>query len=77
MDFKTATDRAVGPCITLQDIAAVTGVTENTIQRARMDPKNPSARNAPPGWEPVVARLARERAGELLQLAAELEGEEP
>ena len=74
MQFKSATDRATGSCITLQDIAAATGVTESTIQRARMDPENPNARNAPSGWEKALAKLARARSGELLELAVELEG---
>ena len=74
MDFKEASDRATGACITLADIAAELGPAPQTVRRARMDPSSPNYRPAASGWEKVVAKLARERAGELLKLAEELEG---
>ncbi len=73
MDFKEASDRATGACITLADIAAELGPAPQTVRRARMDPSSPNYRPAASGWEKVVAKLARERAGELLQRAEELE----
>jgi hypothetical protein len=36
--------------------------------RGRMDPASPSYRRPPAGWEEAVARLADERAKELLEL---------
>ncbi len=62
-------------CIpSLADIAAELGPAPQTVRRARMDPSSPNYRPAASGWEKVVAKLARERAGELLKLAEELEG---
>jgi hypothetical protein len=72
MDFKEATDRATGACITLEDVAQALGVFE--VARARMDPSNPNARPAPAGWERALARLARKRMEELARLAVALEG---
>ena len=73
MDFKTASGRATETCITLSDIATVCDVADNTIRRARLDPGSSSYRTPPTGWEKAIAKLARERAGELVKLADELE----
>jgi len=40
---------------------------------ARLDPEGSSFRRPPDGWEKAIAKLARERAGELAKLAEELE----
>ena len=74
MDFKKATDRATRTCITLADIGDATGVTHQTVRRARLDPSTDSYRPPPDGWQSAIAKLARERAAELLELAEELEG---
>ncbi len=74
MDFKTASDRATGACVTLDDIAVAAGVSDSLIRRARLDPKGSSFRRPPDGWEGAIAKLARVRAGELVELAEELEG---
>ena len=74
MDFKQATDRATKTCIALADIAEVSGVTHHSVRRARLDPRTVSYRSPPGGWEQAIAKLARERAGELVKLAEELEG---
>ena len=73
MDFKHASDRALGACIKLADIAVAAGVSDHLIRRARLDPEGPSFRRPPQGWQQAIAKLARERAGELLKLAEELE----
>ncbi len=73
MDFKTASDRAIGACITLADISTATSVSDSLVRRARLDPKGPSFRRPPDGWERAVAKLAREKAGVLAKLAEELE----
>ena len=73
MDFKTATDKATGACITLQDIAGAAGVSHNAIRRARLKKNGDSYRGPPDRWESAIARLARERAAELVKLAEELE----
>ena len=72
MDFKTSSDRLTA-CHTFVRIAKELGVAENTVLRARMDPASANARSAPGGWESVIAKLARDRAGELVKLAEELE----
>jgi hypothetical protein len=72
MDFRTATDRVAG-CITHAEIAEACGVSIQSIRQARMHSSSPSYRNPPSGWEDVLARLARERARELMQAAEELE----
>ena len=73
MDFKAASGRATETCITLSDIATVCGVADNTIRRARMDRTASGYRSPPDGWETAIAELARQRAGELVKLAEELE----
>jgi hypothetical protein len=73
MDFKTATDRLSAAKITADDIAEACGVVRNSIARARLDPASPAYRSPPAEWKPVLARLARERMGELDALAKELD----
>lgn len=70
MTFKEATDRLIGR-VTLGEIAEACGVSENTIQRARME--GVQSRPEPSGWREGVAMLARRRGGELYRLADELE----
>lgn len=72
MDFKEATDRLTAR-ITHEEIARECGVSTNLIQRARLS--GPSSRTPPAGWSSAVARLARERATALEELADRLEGE--
>lgn len=73
MDFKEATDRATGACITLADVAEAAGVSHHQARRARIDPTKGSYRSPPDGWEAALATLARARAAELVALAEELE----
>jgi hypothetical protein len=73
MDFKTATDRAAGARITLEDVANAAGASHNAIRRARLEKNGDSYRNPPMGWELALARLIRERIGTLMALAEELE----
>ncbi len=71
MDFKEATD-LLGRVVTQEEIAAAAGVSHAAVRQARLDPSNSSYRRPPEGWEGAIARLARERAAELEQLAEEL-----
>ncbi len=73
MIFKQASDRLT-QFVTLSDIARRTGMSDSTIRRARLAPETSSYRSPPAGWEKAIAKLARERAGELVKLAEELEG---
>lgn len=72
MDFKEATDQLTA-CVRLVQLADELGVAENSVARARMDPASPNSRTPPPDWESAIAKLARARAAELLELAEELE----
>ena len=69
MDFKQATDVLFGEATATQ-LAEATGVSLNSISRARMDTVN--RRTAPRGWEPIVRRLAKERIDDLYALLARL-----
>jgi hypothetical protein len=72
MDFVEATDRLTKG-VTLADLAAELKASYGLIRQARMDRSSPSHRNAPPGWEAAVARLAEQRAEELLALKQQLQ----
>ena len=74
MDFRTATSRLKG-CVTLGDIAEATGRSYATIKQARMTEGHPSYRAPPDKWPTVLAQLARDRAAQLQEIAAELETE--
>ena len=74
MDFRGASGRATGACITLADIAKEVDIAPQTLRRARLDSKTRGYRPPPQGWQKAIAKLARERAGELVKLAEELEG---
>ena len=73
MNFNEASDRLAAAKI-LKDIAGEAGVSLGLVRQARLDPATSSYRSPPPGWEQAIAKLARERAGELVTLAEELEG---
>jgi hypothetical protein len=69
MDFVEAMER-LKRAVTDDEIAAATGVS--TIRRTRADPATRNFRPPPTGWRQVLARLAGERAAELLRLQREL-----
>lgn len=73
MDFVEATDRLTD-CPSLRALAEEMGAAHGSIRQARLDPSSSSYRKPPEGWESAVAKLARERAAELVSLAGELEG---
>lgn len=72
MDFITAND-ALTACLTHAEIAEATGVSVQTVRQARLALDHPNNRPPPQGWQKAIATLARERAGELVKLAKELE----
>lgn len=72
MDFRVAGER-LKDCPSDREIASECGVSVQLIRQARLGEINPSSREPPKGWAGAVARLARRRAAELLELAAELE----
>jgi len=63
----------LNPAITLADLSAELGMSDAAVRQARLDPEGSSYRTPPGGWEQAVAKLARERAGELVKLAEDLE----
>ncbi len=70
-DFVTATDALfarTGP----EELAAALGCASNSIRQARMAEEKRGHRSPPPGWEAAVARLARQKAAQLLKLADKL-----
>jgi hypothetical protein len=68
--FREAADLL---CLTGPALAELFGLQPQTIRQMRLNPDNPNYRRAPDGWEKVLAKLARERGGELAQLAKQLE----
>ena len=73
MDFTEATDRLTA-CPTHAEIADAAGVSLPKVRQARMRQTSEGYRRPPDGWESAIAKLARERAAELVRLAEELEG---
>jgi hypothetical protein len=71
MDFVEAMER-LKRALTDEEIAAATGVSTNTIRRTRADRSTRNFRPPPGNWEAALARLAGERARELLKLQSEL-----
>ena len=67
----TCAGKANGP-LGPADAAGWTSV--QTVRQARLDPSSTGYRRPPEGWEPVIAKLSRERAADLVKLAEELEG---
>lgn len=76
MDYKEATDRLFER-ITAEDLAAELGTSQNAIARARLDPITRGYRPPPEDWKRGVARLAGERAANMLRLQQELESSSP
>lgn len=72
MDFTEATDQLTKG-ISLADLARELDASYGLIRQARMSPTSVSYRRPPAGWENAVARLAEQRAKELLELKAALE----
>lgn len=72
MEFRDAA-RILGEQITTAEMAEALGVSHSTARQARMKPDAPGYRRPPPNWRSVLARLARERARRLEELAAELD----
>ena len=73
MDFIQATDQLV-KCHSQRDVSDVLGIDVQRIRQARLGTEKAGRRPPPAGWEQAIAKLARERAGELVRLAEELEG---
>jgi hypothetical protein len=72
MDFTEATDRLTKG-VSLAHLAQELDASYGLIRQARMDPSSRSYRRPPEGWQSAVARLAEERAQELLALKNALE----
>lgn len=73
MDFKKATEELMAG-MTRGEIADVLGCSEATVRQARLDEAAKAHRRPPEGWQPKVAKMAKQRASRLLQLAERLAG---
>lgn len=73
MDFRSAV-KALGAAYTQQEVADALSVSWHTVKQASLPSDSSGHRSPPEGWELKLAKLARERAGELDVLADELEG---
>ena len=74
MHFKTATD-ILTYTVNSADIAEECGVARASIHQARMAEGSGGHRPPPAGWEKPIAKLARSRAAELLELANMLDAD--
>ena len=74
VNYKEATDRLLER-ITAADLASELGVSLNAIARARLDPATRDFRPPPSGWQTAAARLAGERARQLLELKETLDAD--
>ena len=74
MSFVETTDRLMASSVGLREIADALGVSYSTVRATRLPVGSSSHRKPPVGWEKAMAKLARKRGGELVKLAAELEG---
>ncbi len=63
----------ISPCIPLEHIAQEAGVAVESLKRTQLDKSNPSYLPPPPGWQQIIAGLARNRSGALIAIARELE----
>ena len=72
MDFTEAIDR-LADCPTQTDISDALGIDVQRIRQARLAQGHPNRRPAPAGWEKAIAKLARDRGGELVLIAEQLE----
>jgi hypothetical protein len=72
LDFKSATD-LLADAPTHHDNAQEIGVSMQTVRQARMEAESWRSRPPPGGWEKAIARLARQRAKELVKLGQVLE----
>lgn len=71
MDFKKATEELMTG-VTRAEIAQALGVSPATVAQARLEPPAKAYRNPPDGWEVKLAKIARQKAGRLAQLAERL-----
>jgi hypothetical protein len=74
MNFREAIDR-LGERITHEQAARALGVSVASVRQYRLSPEASAHRSAPGGWAKVLARLARNRARTLNDLADELESQ--
>lgn len=73
MDFQETTDRLMELGVGLRDLADALGVSYQSARMFRLDPEASGYRSPPENWREAVVELARERGGELLELAEKLD----
>lgn len=72
MTIRDAIDE-LGARVTHEDIARALGVSVASVRQYRLSPGAQAHRSPAPGWQKVLARLARQRGKELKILADRLE----
>lgn len=75
INFRKATDDLL-EVISHEELAEALGCSVATIRQARRDEGTASYRSPPKAWQPVVAKLAEQKAKKLSQLAAKLRASE-
>lgn len=71
MDFKKATDELLDH-LSHEELATALGVSVPTVRQARLSEDAKAHRTPPEGWEPVVAKLAKQKADHFRRLAERL-----
>lgn len=72
MNFDKATEILMAG-MTRAEIGKALGKSEATVRQAKLAPSANAYRTPPPGWEAVLAGLARKRADSLKKLADRLD----
>lgn len=74
MTFQHATDRL---CLSAAELAEIFDRPVQTIRQMRLDVGHPNYRRPPPGWEQVLAAIARTKSADLAAMADELDPPAP
>jgi hypothetical protein len=72
MDFRTAMD-LLSTGVSEVSFATAAGIATASVHQARLPEDVPEQCDPPEEWERILARLARERARDLLAIADELD----
>jgi hypothetical protein len=75
MDFRTAMD-LLSTGVSEASLATAAGISAASVHQARLPADDPDHCDPPEEWERTLARLARERARDLLAIADELDSRE-
>lgn len=68
MEFREALDK-LGERVTHEEVAAALGVSVASVRQYRLAAEAKAHRTPPDGWPTVLAKLAKARGEELIELA--------